>query len=267
MYNRIIYLKQIFTTVFWANFRYFLSHRGALIVDAFGSILWGVFGIMSVIFATARVKSVGSVSRGELILIATIAGFYHALYRSIFTSSIESSTHKIVTGRFDQLLLLPVSTQFLTLVNRYHFPRLIRLIFSVIFIFLIVAYYQLPIVFSFTSFILLLLGAICYLMIGVSIYLMALCLLLKNQELSNAIEVANNITAMSKQPPSILKNTNIFLQIMLIPLLLLAYIPSRALMGKFDLSEIIILVLGTFCIYLLAILVFRRSINSYVGSN
>lgn len=259
------YYLKIYKTLFSLNLSRFLTYRSNLISEVIGSIIWGLFSIMSILLLTSKTSSVYGWSREELLLLTASFGIIWGIFHMLFMRNFQNISHLIDYGTLDGKLLQPVDTQFIISTQIINYPSLIRIIINTG----LLIYFMSLLHISFS--LLHTLGYVLLIIFGVlllyAIFFISMTVLIWNPRLSNIIEVLYTVAGISRYPREMFSKLPSFLFVLLLPLTFAVISPTRVLIQKVFLGDIVGLVVSTVILLVITRLFWKFALRSYTSAS
>lgn len=204
---------------------------------------WGIVSIASITFLTSRTSHVYGWNRQELFLLTGVYSIATGIFHMFFSSSFERFSRVISTGELDGYLVKPIDVQFFLSTRNFRPITFIRVIIGVVFTWYILqgmhAIVSLEQLLFFSFFI------FCSVFLMYGIWFLVIVLTVWYPTLTNLVDFLYQINNLGRYPPALLIYTKNAVVFLLIPLTLVASVPSRFILGKVTLFELLGLFLAT----------------------
>jgi ABC-2 type transport system permease protein len=115
---------KIYLALFAQMLKVRLAYRGDFLADLFATSLGGVSSIVSAWLILHRVGAVAGWSQPEIFLIVGLASMSYGLFATVSWNLFEFGDRYIVDGRFDRVLLRPLSTWAQVMFDVFRIPVL-----------------------------------------------------------------------------------------------------------------------------------------------
>lgn len=203
----------------------------------FASAIWSILAILSMVLLTSRSSHVFGWTRGELWLLAGMYNVVMGMFYFLFSKNMDELQVLVNSGKLDSLLLKPIDSQWMVSFWQVSWRALVRIIIGVVFL-----------VYLFESRIVLLrwetlLPFFLFLILGVSILyaisfgFMTITIWITN--LSNLRDLLSYIYGFTRYPPEMYRGGRDILFILLFPLTLVLVVPTRILIERVSVIEIL----------------------------
>jgi ABC-2 type transport system permease protein len=234
----------------------------SLLIDAAS---WAIFQYIWIILMTTKVKSVYGWTRNELIILVAAYSFFWGIFHFVFARNFNHIPVIIEYGDLDTILVKPIDSQFLLSLKTINFAGLFRTILGLIILIymLNVTHITLTIV-NIASF--LALGVFGMLLIY-SFWFITATFLIWNPQLSNLINLLYNLTGITRLPPQVVYETKNYLLFFLIPLTIVISTPTKALLHKVLLGDVIVLLFASVTIFMISRIFWRFALRHYTSAS
>ena len=115
---------RIYAALFAQMLKVRLAYRGDFIADLFATSLGGVSSLLSALLILGRVKGVAGWTTDEIILIVGLSSMSYGLFATVSWNLFEFGDRYIIEGRFDRVLLRPLSTWAQVMFDVFRIPVL-----------------------------------------------------------------------------------------------------------------------------------------------
>lgn len=206
----------------------FFSHTVAEIINV-------TIGILGLHIIFGQITSLGGWNYQEILLLYGTANIIRGLYFGPFIQNMARLVTNIRKGTLDFALLMPVSSQFYVSTRRVRLFSITPLVSGIVLIVLALNNLKisptLPNIFLYIT-LLILSVIICY-----SLWFISVTPAIWFPQLREIHEVFISLYSFSRYPPEIFSRSAMLFFSFIIPLLILAAIPTKVLLGKADLFE------------------------------
>jgi ABC-2 type transport system permease protein len=258
------YIKT-YSVLLQLNFSALFAHRPTLINHLISSILWGIFPLVSIYLVTAKVRTVYGWSREELYALTSYFIFVMGLFYMIFGKSFKRFSSVLDTQSLDSTLLKPIDSQFLISFWYTNFAAFFRAAFGLVSFLYIVT--RLGIAIS----AIMLLNIVAFSILGLSIlYSLWFILLLTSIWFAKAIDIRDfllTINSLVRFPPEVYYNLPFFLSLVVLPLSLVIGSPTKILLGKANIQEIMVLFFTATCLFILSRFFWKFALRYYTSAS
>lgn len=251
--------------LFVINFSKTLIYKGHFMAETVSSITWGAISIITILLLTEHVPVVFGWTRAELILLSVMINIIYGILRILFDINFWSFSRIILTGTLDSVLLKPVDSQFHMSLWFIDFGGILRLLIA------IVLTIYLLFVFHFSVSITSILFAIALCIAGVtmlySITYIFLTTTIWYPNLSNLMNLVNNIIGASRYPKEMYANLTAPLFFFLLPIILIISTPTKALLQKPTLNDSLLLILFTIIFFGISRVFWKFALRFYTSAS
>ena len=247
-------LTKMFLTFLRLNIIAEMEFRSNFVIRLLSQFLFVVVQVAMIETYFRFTNSIGSWSRSEVFVLAGIFRLIEGGFHILLHTNLIGLSDIVRTGELDMYLTKPVNTLFLLSVSRQQWYELSTLISGMLFL-----VYFLPnqsIFIWLNIFIFSILGLICL----SSIILMFATLSFYMNRVSAISSIWDAISKVSRFPLDIFGRA-------LAPLLLIATIPSRVILGKSEFWDIPVQILGSIILFSLAYVFWQYSLKHYSSAS
>lgn len=238
---------RIYKTILKLNFSYLTAYRGNMVNGLIANSVWGFFSLLLIIILTAKTPSVFGWTRQELFLLFGIYNIFTSVFQFFFARGFDRFSEIVNRGRLDSVLLKPVDSQFLMSVSYINLPVLLRIFLGGGFIaYVLMQMHYLPTLTQF--FFTLILMAASIMVLYSMWYVVSTCLIWWSN-LTNLVGLMYEINGITRYPQEMYRSISPILFYTILPLTLVATIPTQALIGKATLNNMFLLIF--FAVFLL----------------
>lgn len=234
---------RLYLTFIRLNFSKLVSYRGNFFSSACISLAWAIFSVLSILLLTSKNPNIFGWTRDELLLLTGVYSIFVGLFHVLFSRNLEQIPRIAHRGQLDGILLKPTDTQFYlscSIVNYSSLPRVFgAIIFVVWLLWKLNIHITLAQVFQFSF--LGILGLIFLYALWYSILTIAIW----HSHLFNLSDLMFHVTDSAKYPSEMYSEFRYYVTIFLLPLSLIITLPTKALLARTSLLEIIILIILT----------------------
>lgn len=244
----------------------FLAYRADAFVNLSVSTgVWVFFNVFSMYLVTARTGGVFGWKRGELILIACLYNVIIGIFGFLFVRSMNEFSELVDTGKFDLILLKPFDSQFYTSSHKTNIPSLIRSILGTIIAIIVCVSFHITIT---------LLNVLFFLMASVlSLFLLYSLLFFLNTftiwspKIDNITELFYTLRAMGRYPRETFRQLSEIFYVFASPFVIVLATPTRVLLGKATVYEVIELAVFSISTMIIARLFWRFALRYYTSAS
>ncbi|MBL8840960.1 MAG: ABC-2 family transporter protein [Planctomycetes bacterium] len=115
---------KIYAALFAQMLKVRLAYRGDFLADLFATALGGLSSLFFVLLFFVPVDSLAGWKRDEVLLIAGLSSMSYGLFATVSWNLFEFGDRYIIEGRFDRVLLRPISTFAQILCDQFRIPVL-----------------------------------------------------------------------------------------------------------------------------------------------
>jgi ABC-2 type transport system permease protein len=115
---------RIYLALFAQMLKVRLAYRGDLLADLFATALGGLSSLFFVLLFFARVDELAGWRRDEVLFIVGLAMMSYGLFGTVSWNLFEFGDRYVIEGRFDRVLLRPISTWAQVLFDHFRIPVL-----------------------------------------------------------------------------------------------------------------------------------------------
>lgn len=225
------YIK-IYLLLLRLNFSILLVYRINFINSLIGTVGWSLVSLFSMFLLTMRTTSIYGWTPDELLTTAGVYIIIIGIFHAIFSRNFERFSRIINLGQMDSLLLKPVDSQFLLSLWFFNYASLFRIIIGIVFTLAMLQKMRIPLTFInvggfliFSVAGILLLYGIWFCIITITIWLTTL---------SNLVDFMYSFNYFGRFPPEMILQSKNILLYFLLPMTLIATIPSKILLQQFS---------------------------------
>lgn len=235
----MMYYFKIYKKLLEMNFHTLVAYRGNLVNSVISSLVWGVFSILSIVLITSKTKTLYGWTREEILILSGCYSIFIGFFHMIFSRNFDRFPITVNLGNLDYVLVKPLDAQFNMSLFVFNYSSILRIIFGVLFtlymlgrIHASVGIYQV-LVFTILS--------IAGLILLYSVWFLVIVITLWSTRLSNLTHLMFNITSVARYPQDLLRELSYFVFLFLMPLTVIVTTPTKALLGKIEVSEALVL--------------------------
>lgn len=256
---------RIYIALLKLNISRLLIYRTNFLLSAFDSLVWGVFQVSSMLLLTTRIKTINGWSRNELIILASSYSIVVGLFHVIFARNLDRFSQLINKGELDQLLLKPVSSQFLASFWFVNLATMSRVLGGLVFNFYLLNKLGMSVTFiNILGFIVL---TIFSLMLLYSIWFLATTLTFWFPQLSNLTELLYTLGNISRFPREVYQELKWYVFLFLLPYSLMVATPTKALINKALTGDFLMLLGFSVGLFILSKFFWRFALRFYTSAN
>lgn len=259
------YLK-IYMILIRLNLRRIIMHRSEFISGLFGSLIWSIFSVVAIFILSSRTSSIYGWNRQELfILIGVFNILIGGIFRTLFARNFNYFPQLMRYGDLDGYLLKPIDTQFAISTQRISMHGVPRIFFAIILTFYLISQTNFPItLFNIFSFLTL---SVFGLMIMYAVWFLVLTLTVWLPDVYNLEEILYSTDSLSRYPPQILSAMKIFAFYIFFPFTLVVSIPTKALLHKLTMIDVMLIVGFAFGLLFLARKFWKFALRYYTSAS
>ncbi len=232
------------------NFSALTAYRANLLNNSLSAIAWGGFQIITILILTSKVPSIFGWSRVELIILTACFNIFIGIYHTLFSRNFERFSQIVHFGQLDPILVKPIDSQFLSTMWLVNFSGLLRLIIAIPVLVFVIYKYGIEInVLNILGFLSLLPFS---LIILYSVWLLVITLTIWFTRLSNLVELLYSANAFSRFPKEMFDNLKNIIIYLVMPLTLVVSTPTKILLNKPFLGDLILLFILTFLLFIIS---------------
>lgn len=242
-----------------------LTYRANFINNAITSILWSFMTIFSMILLTSRTSSVFGWKTHELWLLTGVYNVLFGIIYGVFSYNFDEIADIVNKGELDGWLLKPINSQFsisLWKIGYASLPRVIIGIFYIVYLIILlklrITFFTLLLFIAFSIFSILLMYALSFSIMTLLIWFTTLT------NLSQLLPDLNNIT---KYPREMYQRSSVFFSLILFPLTLVVVVPTRVLLGKASINEMILLPIVSILLLSFSHFFWKFALKSYSSAS
>ncbi len=255
IYKSLLKINMVAMTTYRANF----------LNSAISALVWSAFVIGQMVIIFNKTGSVFGWSKEHLILLTVIYGLITAIFHMVFARGFERFAKLMTFGNFDAALLKPVDSQFNLSFWEVNYAQSVRLILigALLFYLLNKLSFQFDII-SFALFLSLILAGV---LILYSFWVVAMSFIIRVPELTNILEIMYSFNGMSRFPPQMYNVISPVLYIAVLPLVLAASVPLKALFGEIDIMDILTVLIFCIVSLLASRFIWLRTLRAYSSAS
>lgn len=221
---------KLYKKFFVINMALFFSYRANALNQLIASTVWTILLLGTMLLITEKAQLVAGWSQAEMLLLTGGLLMTLGLFEIHFKRSFQYMPDVILYGNLDNLLIKPVDSQFIASFTKLNPFGLYRAVIAAIFLTYVI--FRFDIVITTSG----LLGYFLLLLFGVgifySIWLFFVTLLIWFPRLSNIIDVANSMNHISRFPPEMYREFNLYIFLFLLPYMFIVSTPVKVLLQK-----------------------------------
>jgi len=259
-----IYVR-LYKQAFKINLAKLLVYRAAFIQGILTSIFWGVFLILSVFLLTTKISSIAGWDRMDLLVLASMYNVVVGLFYVLFSIGFHDLSTIIHTGKLDLYLLKPIDSQFLTSTLMVNFPNVIRCIAGVVTTGVLLHIMGVSV--SLASILLCVAATAVSVLLFYSSWFILSTFLIWYSNLYNLIEILYMTTGFGRYPREVLNYVPLLLTCIIIPFFLTVSIPTKILLGKGSLQELLLLCVLAFGSFIVSRVFWKFALRYYSGAS
>lgn len=248
-----------------ANIAVLASYRVAFINTFLVGIIWGCFLLVSAIFLTTKIDSIGGWSRIDLILLSAMYNVVMGSFYVLVAPNFHDIPEIIQYGRLDLFLARPMDAQFLLQWRTVNLGGLGRLTLGIIAVAIIMAKEGIS-----PTPLTILMASLCVLLSCLFLYgvwASASCFLFWQSRLTNIIDLLYTTTGFGRYPRETLFSLPFLLAFVATPFFLTVSTPTRILRGAVHPQDIGVLFLATCASLLLSRVMWKLGLRGYTSAS
>lgn len=255
---------RIYKTLLKLNFSYLIAYKSNMGNSILANSVWGFFSLLLIVILTSKTPSVFGWTRNELFLLFGVYNIFTSVFQFFFTRGFDRFSETINRGRLDYLLLKPVDSQFLISFSYANFPVLLRIFLGGGFIVyvLIQMHYFPTLIQCFVTLVLMLSSIIVLYSIW---YIVSTCLVWWSS-LSNLVGLMYEINGATRYPQEMYRSVSPILFYTVLPLTLVATIPTQALIGKATISNMFLLIFFAVFLFFVSRVFWKYALKFYTSA-
>lgn len=238
MYRYIkIYIKLLQLSLSSKN-----AFRMCTLNNFISGFVWATVTLLTTLLVTSKTRSLYGWHPNELLLLTGTYTLMWGVFNVLFSKNFNDIPHILDLGKLDIFLLKPINSQFLLSVNRINYMAFVRIIIGTIILYITSSKMHLMLNSELLGTYSMLL--VCGVLIMYASWFIVSTLLIWHDRLSNLLSLMYNITSMANRPTEMYLKISTYI-IYMLPIVLIATIPTRYLLHKTTNNEIIMFILLT----------------------
>ncbi len=233
------YIK-IYNKLLQLNFSGLTTYRSNFINNIISSIAWGFFSLYSIVILTSHTTNAFGWKREEILLFNGIYGIIIGIYHMFLSINMRRLSHVLRWGELDLILVKPLDSQVALSFWWVDFSMVLRVFMSVGYTVWFVVQLQLTI--SPVQMVSTVGLAIFALILLYSIWYIALTSLVWFPNLSNLVILLFSFESLARFPKEVAQQLISYIFLILLPLTLVINTPTRLLLNRVTLLEVIELI-------------------------
>ncbi len=228
-------------------------------------IFWGGFQFASIFLLTSKTGDVFGWKREELFLLTGVFNLGIGIFRTLIAKNMDYFNRIIDAGGIDSYLLKPIDAQFTISLMHINIGAAIRIPISIIIIYILLKFLNInPSFFGYVIFCILLFVG---LLITYSVWYGVMTIRVWYTNLFNLRDLLSNISGISRYPWEMFENTGIFLFFIFFPISSVISIPTKFLLGRINLFEIILYIFTAFSSFYLSRIFWKFALRYYTSAS
>lgn len=258
------YVK-IYNVLLRLNFYKLFAYRANFISSLIAHTVWGLFILVSMLLLTSQTASVAGWTRNELLILAGVYNTVFSVFYFFFSRNFGELSNTIHFGRLDGILAKPIDSQFLISCTYVGYTHLVRFVFGIVFLLIVLQQMQVTVTFmTVLTFILFLFVSV---IIIYSLWLSVMTLTLWFSKLSNLVDLLYELNGIAKFPQEIYKGIGTVILFGLFPLTLIIVSPTKALLQKMLLGDMLLPVIFAVGLFWFARRFWQFALRSYTSAS
>lgn len=241
------------------------AYRGNFINSVLVSLGWSLFSFISIMLLTSKSTAIFGWSKEELLILTGVYSIIIGLFHVLFSRNLEQVSRIVHRGQLDSFLLKPIDAQFLLSLTRFNYSSIPRVIMAILIVGLLI--WQQHINIHFYQIMLFFVFGISSLIFLYSIWFLILSITVVYSQLSNLSDLLSHINDSAKYPVEMYSELRYYITIFLVPIAMIVSLPTKILLLRASLFELISLVLLTISIFMLSRLSFKFALRFYASVN
>ncbi|MFC1711357.1 ABC transporter permease [Patescibacteria group bacterium] len=214
-----------------------LQYRGNFFLQVLVNLGWGLVYILLYSFIFAHIEKVGDWTYERSLVLAATFLIIQTINKFLFRQNLKKFSQMIYLGDLDLVLTKPLSSQFYISLKQFYLRPFVRFILAIIILLIVLA--QTGIKVSFVSFMSFLVIIVISTVIVYSLWFMSCCSAFWLGNIENIYELFHPILRITALPLDILPGFLKEIFFFVIPLVFIATIPAKTLLGLVSWSTIL----------------------------
>lgn len=258
------YIK-IYNHLLNINLQVLFIYKANLINSIISTIVWGAMSYLSIFLLTSKAHTVYGWSQNELLLLTALYNIIIGTFHTIFSRNFERFSRIIDHAEIDTLLVKPVDSQFLVSFWWFNYTGIVRIVTGIIFVIILSQWIHLNM--SLINFIYFFILSFIGLVLMYSVWFIFSTLIIWYPRLSNLVDVLYQVNGVTRYPQEIFRNAGVFIVFFLFPLTLIITLPTKLLLGKINLPDVLFLLLFTSILFLISRIFWKFALRSYTSAS
>lgn len=225
------------------NLAALMAYRTNFINSVLASIGWGLFSLYSVIILTTRITSAYGWTREELLLFNGLYGVIIGAFHMFISVNMGRFSRIIHFGDLDGILTKPIDSQFSVSLWLVDFTMILRILIAAGYSVWILTI--LGIALSFSQIVMAVVFALSAWVVLYSLWFLVLTNIIWHTNLSNLVRLLYVFESMGRFPKEMSKQLTGFLFLVVLPITLVINTPTRVLLNKVVVSDVVLLLVFT----------------------
>lgn len=256
------HIWRVYRQLFLMNLQLLMAYRVNFFNKIISSLCWGLFMFYSSYMLTYNVTNIFSWPKESILVLTGVISIILGFFHSFFTPNFDNFTRLTYTGSLEGILIKPFDSQLLLTIYFVQFPSLIRIVMGILFLTTLQTVH-----YSVFSVVLSLVFMLFGLLLLYSFWFCILCITVWLPRLSNIKELMFSVTGSMRIPSDAYFNISPIFWIILIPILSIAQVPTRTLLGIASWQEQCALIAFAFGGLLLSRIIWFHARRVYSGSS
>ncbi len=223
------------------NLSALLTYRINFVNNLLASIGWGATSLLTVYLLTAKITGAYGWKREELLLFNGIYGVVIGLFHMFISVNMGRLSRVIHMGELDAILVKPLDSQFAVSLWQINFATVARILMAALFSVWVIGSLGVTVTAEAAAAFVLLSGATLLLLY--SLWFLILTNLIWFTNLSNLVLFMYSFESMARFPKEMLMQLSSVLFVTVFPLAIAVNTPARALIGKMNVTDSLLLLL------------------------
>ncbi len=256
---------KIYIQFLWVSLLNLLAYRSGFYSHLVGSTIWGIFHYISIFVLTYRIQSVYGWTKPELFILTATFGGMWGLFRFFFVKNFHEFSGTVLSGRLDGLLIKPIDSQFLMSLWQVRYDEFVRVFMGTAFLIYVINAYNIHVtpVGVFMYFFLIIFAIVS----SYCFWFSCSTIIIWFPRLSNLIELLYSFSGIMRNPPDIMQRFGISTVLIITPILFAISVPTRVLVGKASIAQILWLIVFTILFFMFTRAFWKYALRSYTSVN
>lgn len=256
---------RIFRQLWILNSTSLFVYRANLVNNVVASFIWGLATIISILLVTNRVSSVFGWTRTELLIMAGMYSIVIGIFHMFYSRNFDRFAWLINRGELDSVLLKPFDAQLLVSHYLINPASSIRIVIGTVFIGYLLSTYHIAVkpevvlvAVICIPFSIITLYSFWFIMVTVTIWF---------SRATNIVDLLYSTSSIARYPAELAKEFAYFVFLFLFPLTLIVTTPSKALLSKGNVWDILLLLLICIVLFIVSRLFWKFALRYYTSAS